>query len=278
MIIALKLTFFDLNLGNSTLIETSTMNMLFDLGINEQTGMNPLFSFNGNLDYLIISHPHKDHISGISRIDYKTPKVFRRNTTIPLDLIYEQIDKAQTPDDRKLYEEYLNLNKRFTGSVPDTINPNNSFVNGGLILKHYSPLKNDVKDLNYYSLTTFLEYDGFKILLMGDNTKTNIEELLNNPDFLKSAQNIDLLLAPHHGRLSCYKQELMDHVKPKITIISDKSNQDDVTASSKYSLNSRGDWVLKNAALVKRSCLTTRNDGTIYVIINNGILNVYCEK
>lgn len=36
MIIALKLTFFDLNLGNSTLIETRTMNMLFDLGINEE--------------------------------------------------------------------------------------------------------------------------------------------------------------------------------------------------------------------------------------------------
>lgn len=278
MIIALKLTFFDLNLGNSTLIETRTMNMLFDLGINEQTGKNPLFSFNGNLDYLIISHPHKDHISGISRINYKTPKVFRRNTTMPLDLIYEQIDKAQTLDDRKLYEKYLNLDKKFTAPVPDTINPDNSFVNGDLILKHYIPLKSDVKDLNYYSLTTFLEYEGFKILLMGDNTKANIEELLNNPDFLKNAHNIDLLLAPHHGRLSCYKQELMDYLKPKITIISDKSNQDNVTASSRYSSNSRGDWVLKNAELVKRSCLTTRNDGTIYVIINNGTFNVYCEK
>lgn len=128
MIIALKLTFFDLNLGNSTLIETKTMNMLFDLGINEQTGKNPLFSFNGNLDYLIISHPHKDHISGISRIDYKTPKVFRRNTTMPLDLIYEQIDKAQTEDDEKLYEEYLNLDKKFTAPVPDTIDPDNSFL------------------------------------------------------------------------------------------------------------------------------------------------------
>ncbi|URN50012.1 hypothetical protein K4897_03165 [Methanobrevibacter sp. TLL-48-HuF1] len=85
------------------------------------------------MDYLIISHPHKDHISGISRIDYKTPKVFRRNTTIPLDLIYEQTGKAQTVDDRKLYEEYLNLDKKFTAPVPDTIDPDNSFVNGDLI-------------------------------------------------------------------------------------------------------------------------------------------------
>ena len=205
MIIALKLTFIDLNFVNSTLIETRTMNMLFDLGINEQTGENPLFSFNCNLDHLIISHLQKDYISGISRIDYKTPKVFRRNTTIPLDLIYEQINKVQTVDDRKLYEKYLNLDKKFTAPVLDTIDSDNSFINGDLILKHYISLKNDVKDLNYFSLTTF-EYDNFKILLMGDNTKTNIEELLNNSDFLKNAQIINLLLAPHYGRLYCYKE------------------------------------------------------------------------
>lgn len=89
------------------------MNMLFDLGIDETTGVNPLFSFNGDLNYLIISHPHKDHISGLSRIDYKTPKVFSRNTSIPLELLHEQIKTAQTYDDKKLYEKYLELNKNY---------------------------------------------------------------------------------------------------------------------------------------------------------------------
>ena len=254
------------------------MNMLFDLGINEQSDKNPLFSFSGDLNYLIISHPHKDHIAGISRIYYKKPKVFRRNPNIPSDLILKQIENAQTEEDKKLYEEYLNLDKEFIFPVQDANNPNNFFINGELILKHYTPLKDDVKDLNYYSLTTFLQYEGFKILLMGDNTKTNIDELLNNPDFLKNAQNIDLLLAPHHGRFSCYKQELMDYLKPRITIISDKSNQDDVTASNIYSSNSRGYNVYKKGELVNRSCLTTRNDGTIYAIVKNGILNVFCGK
>ena len=245
MIIALILAFFDVNLGNSTLIKTSTMNILFDVGCNEKTGINPLFLFKGDLNYLIISHPHKDHISGLSRIDYKEPKVFLRNNHTPLNLIYEQIGSAQTIDDKQLYEKYLELCKRYNKSVQDNTNPENPFINGNVIFKHFIPSRNDIKDLNYYSLTTFLEYDGVRILLMGDNTKSNIEELLDNPNFLNNTKNIDLLLAPHHGRQSCYKQELMDHLNPKITIISDKSNQDDVTASNKYSSNSRGDWVLK---------------------------------
>lgn len=277
MIIALKLTFFDVNLGNCTLIETSTMNILFDLGIDEKTGTNPLFSFNEDLNCLIISHPHKDHISGLLKIDYKTPKVFSRNTSIPLYLIHEQIKTAQTYDDKKLYEKYLELNKNYKYPVQAKNDPYNHNINGGLFFKHYWPLRTDIKDLNYYSVSTFIEYEGVKILLMGDNTKTNIEELLNNSDFLENAQNIDLLLAPHHGRSSCYKQELMDHLKPKITIISDKSNQDDVSASSKYSSNSRGYWILKNRTLVKRSCLTTRNDGNISIIIKNGEMNIYCK-
>ena len=277
MIIALKLTFFDVNLGNSTLIETSTMNMLFDLGTNEETGKNPLFSFNGDLNYLIISHPHKDHLSGLSRIDYKRPIVFRRNSSIPLDLIHDQIESAQTEDDKKLYMKYLELNRSYNEPVQDKNNPNDYFINGNVFLKHFAPLRTDIKDLNYYSLSIFLEYEGVKILLMGDNTKTNIEELLRNPDFLKNVQNIDLLLAPHHGRKSSYNQELMDYLNPKITIISDKSNQDDVTASDKYSSYSRGDWVSENGEIVKRSCLTTRNDGDIHAIINNKQLLIYCK-
>ncbi|WP_299524908.1 ComEC/Rec2 family competence protein [uncultured Methanobrevibacter sp.] len=266
-----------MNLGSSTLIETSNMNMLFDLGIDEKTGVNPLFSFKGDLNYLIISHPHKDHISGLSRIDCKTPEVFGRNNSIPLDLIQKQIKTAQTYDDKILYEKYLELNKNYNYPVQAKNDPCNPDVNGGLFFKHYLPLRSDITDLNYYSISTFIEYEGAKILLMGDNTKTNIEELLDNHDFLENTQSIDLLLAPHHGRFSCYKQELMDHLKPKITIISDKSNQDEVTASNKYSSNSCGVWVLKNGNHVKRRCLTTRNDGNICALINNGRLELSCE-
>ena len=196
MIVALTLAFFDVNLGNSTLIKTSKMNILFDVGCNEKMGINPLFLFKGDLDYLIISHPHKDHISGLSRIDNKKPKVFLRNNHTPLNLIHERIESSQTMEDKQLYEKYLELCQKYNKSVQDNTDPENPSINGNVIFKHFIPSRNDIKDLNYYSLTTLLEYEGVRILLMGDNTKSNIEELLDNYNFLKKTENIDLLLAP----------------------------------------------------------------------------------
>ena len=69
--LSLNFKFYDVNLGNCTLIQTEKLNILFDIGTNEITGKNPLFSFNGQLDLLIITHPHKDHISGLIDIENK---------------------------------------------------------------------------------------------------------------------------------------------------------------------------------------------------------------
>ena len=240
------------------------------------TGENPLFSFKGNLDYLIITHPHKDHISGLIDIDDKKPTSLVRNKLIPLELITDTMKSAQTIKDKEIYKKYLELHEKYTIPTLYETNPNNPQYNGNVKIINFLPSKNDIKDLNYYSISTFIEYEGFKILLMGDNTLSNIEELLNNSEFLNKTKNIDILLAPHHGRATCYNPELIDHLNPVITIISDKSGQGDVTAADEYSHKSRGCYVLKNGEPVKRSCLTTRNDGNINVIIENKIY-IICE-
>ena len=133
-------------------------------------------------------------------------------------------------------------------------------------------------ELNDYSLATYLSYKGYKILLMGDNTLDNIDELLDDKEFKAKIKNVDVLLAPHHGRESCYSQELMDHVNPKITIISDKPEDNDESASNKYSANSRGMTIIRNGKPVFRSCITTRNDGDITATIDNNNLSISCIK
>ena len=265
-----------MNLGNCTLIQTEKLNILFDIGTNELTGENPLFSFEGNLDYLIITHPHKDHISGLIDIDKKKPTTLLRNKLIPCELITDAMKSAQTINDQEIYKKYLELHERYTSPRPYKISPINPQYNGNVKISNFLPSKNDMKDLNYYSISTLIEYEGFRILLMGDNTLSNIEELLTNSEFVNKTKNIDILLAPHHGRSSSYSPELLDHLNPVITIISDKSGQGDVTAADEYSYKSRGCYVLKNGEPVKRSCLTTRNDGDINVIIENKIY-IICE-
>ena len=242
------------------------------------TGENPLFSFEGNLDYLIITHPHKDHISGLIDIDKKKPTTLLRNKLIPPELITEAMKSSQTEKDKEIFKKYIKLHETYTHPTPYEISPNNPQYNGNVKIIDFLPSKNDIKDLNYYSISTFVEYDGFKILLMGDNTLSNIEELLDNNKFKEKTKNIDILLAPHHGRSSCYNPELLDHLNPVITIISDGSGQEDVTAVERYGSKSRGKNVFVNGWLKKRYCLTTRKDGDIYVKIENGNLQIACDN
>ena len=70
----------------------------------------------------------------------------------------------------------------------------------------------------------------------------------------------------------------MNQVNPVITIISDRPEDNNESARSKYSDNSRGMTILKNGEPKFRSCLTTRNDGDITVTINNSRFSISCEK
>ena len=274
---SLKTTIFDIGHGSSTLIETDTLNILFDLGMDIANGTNPL-DYVDKLDYLIISHPHWDHISGLKDMSNdKEPTVLRKNKKIPIEDIEESRDSNDDENVKAAFDKYLDLNKRYTVSTNYETNPTNSSYNGNVTIKIFEP-KSTASDLNYYSLTLFIEYNGFKLLLMGDNTISNINELLNNDDFLSISENIDIFLTPHHGRESCYSSDLVSHIKPKITIISDKSDDTDTSAVDKYSKNSSGYEVMINGKKEDRSCLTTRKDGNIIIHIEYENLEIYCGK
>ena len=105
----LKLRFFDIGHGSSVLIETEKVNMLFDLGMSE--GKNPLDYVNGDLNFLIISHPHLDHISGLAEMGSRTPNTLLRNKSIPKKLIEESRDSSDNPNAVKAFNKYLKLDK-----------------------------------------------------------------------------------------------------------------------------------------------------------------------
>lgn len=276
---SLLISFLDIKHGNSTFIKTpNKMNIIFDCGSNLETGKNA-FSLLGDeiLNYLIISHPHKDHISGLIDSNFKKPKTLMRNRKIPEKYIEEKIEESDNEKDKKIFRKYLDLNKRFNAPIdPKTYagDPNN---NGNVVIETFTPPFKQTNDLNYYSIATYIEYNNFKVLLMGDNTIENINKLLENSKFKRLTKNINVLLAPHHGRKSCYSVNLMNHLKPDITIISDDSEKNDESAIDYYTSKSNGWNVLKNNQIVKRKCLTTRNDGDIILSINNE-MNIICLK
>lgn len=284
----LEIKFFNVQHGLAIYIKTPNgLDILHDLGTgnfkNESfSPINYLIENGRALDYLIITHPHKDHINDILNLHKNKPKTLRRNKSIPLSLIEERIESSDDEYDKKVFEKYLEINEDYNSDTSANENPRYASNNGGVEMDIFTPKENDVKELNYYSLTTLIEYADSKILLMGDNTKKSINELLDTNTFLNKTKNIDILLTPHHGRESSYVSEFVTHLNPRLTIISDKKDDKEQSAVDKYSNNSRG-WKVFNSNNEKtlRKCLTTRNDGNITVKMGkdskNSYLNVRTE-
>lgn len=265
----LKLKIYDVGHGSSTLIETDTIKILFDFGSKTNREFNP-FKINESYS-LFNTHPHIDHISALKYLtQYNYDSFLIRK--IPSDLIQKLIDEAESDEDKSIYILYKKLNSEKNGLVPYERNPLNQRYNGGVEIELFTP-QQDYKDLNYYSIAILLRYRGFKILLTGDNDENNLEELMNCESFKKEIQNIDVLLAPHHGHESGYHEEFLMHVNPKITLISDEN--DDKVIKDTYKSNSRG-HVVKGKGTQK--CLTTYENGEINIEIYGHDMTISCEK
>lgn len=274
---SLNIKFLDVNHGSATYIETDTLAIFFDFGKGHKTNPSKFINKKDNKT-LIVSHPHIDHIQSFDtfnplNIFYN----FSINRNIPLKLIEDSLNNANTVDDKLILKRYIDIIQKATVECPEEISPLNPDFNGNVKIRVFGPPSNlESNDLNDYSLAMYLEYEGFKILLTGDNTIKNTNLLLENPLFIEISENIDILLAPHHGRCSCYNSDFVNYVNPIITIISDKSKEEDKTAVSHYSKYSRGRFIKNNGKIEWRKCLTTRNDGIININIENKIMEISC--
>ena len=276
----LTMKFLDIGLGTSILIETDKINIIFDCGIDSETGNNAFKELDDDkLDYLILTHPHKDHIESLISPDYKNPSQITKNNSIKKSLIEKQINNAKTNYDCSIFTKYKEINEEYTHPVSESESFSNPINNGNIILKNFIPSKQNGEELNDYSIATYVSYKEHSILLMGDNTPKNIEELMEDTDFKSEIENIDVLLAPHHGRKSGYVPEFVQYLNPTITIISDKSEDNNESAQDRYEYYSNGMYITKNGKKDFRQTLTTRNEGDITLTITNtGDLSIECNK
>ncbi|MGO9863608.1 MAG: hypothetical protein ACLPLR_08365 [Terriglobales bacterium] len=121
-------------------------------------------------------------------------------------------------------------------------------------------------NLNNHSIVTIFEYAGSKVMIPGDNQAESWKELIKDNRFLAAARNLDVLLAPHHGRKAGYCPELFEAIgKVNITIISD-GPEGETSATSLYGNQSKG-WSVHypDHTSKKRDCVTTRKDGAVHV-------------
>jgi competence protein ComEC len=219
------------------------------------------FKSGGRPDYLVITHPHIDHIADLQNLYAYgiTPRVLSRpKEAFPLNYVSSD-GQAQIALKNKANE----MNNSYNSPIAWDEDPSNPAYNGGVKMTKFSPSIStaDVDDVNNYSIVEVIEYGGFKIVITGDNPSRKLLEMMGKADFNSTIADADVLLAPHHGRDSDFCKEFVEKVNPRLTIFSDKPIVHDTQAhaAQKYYNATRGTtW-----GDIPRSVFTTRSDGTI---------------
>ncbi len=235
--------------------------IVIDLG--SSSTISPLsFLWRKDVGYMVITHPHLDHISDIENISFVNPNTLRRCK----EYTRRELLEGKSGREKELITKYCDFVEKYNAPVspendPETISPFD-----GLTATIFQVVNCDRGNMNNFSAIVVLKLGDAKIVVCGDNEKESLEELMKNEAFKKSVGGSCVLVAPHHGRESGYYEEFVDLVNPLITVISD-TTKGATSVVEKYTAKSQG-YVVKDKSTereVERKCLTTRKDGNIEI-------------
>ncbi|MCX7965041.1 MAG: DNA internalization-related competence protein ComEC/Rec2 [Syntrophorhabdaceae bacterium] len=155
------------------------------------------------MDYVINTHPHGDHLSGLLYImEYFNVKKFATGGIFIDDPLF--LDAIRLCKDKKIGITFLN-----TG---DGI-----FSYGDFNIKVLNPDKDyHTQNLNNASLVIKIQYHNRSILLTGDIEREIEERMILKGMALKS----DVLKVPHHGSKNASSTAFLITVNPKIAVLS----------------------------------------------------------
>jgi len=265
------MVFWDVQHGHATYIKSPNQkHTVIDLGIGDYSGRDTAFSPLKHLkykygvqqlDYVIVTHPHLDHIDDILNFDLLSPKVFRR----PTQITNQQVMEGVRDQDKAKFEKYCEINDRYNYPIGGTDDPDNPDNFGAMKIVSFTPVTCPHSNFNNHSIVTVVEYAEMKVVIPGDNEVCSFEELMQRETFKTAIKNTDILLAPHHGRETGYNNDFVNLVNPRLTVVSD-GRFCDTSANGRYSQKSRGWTVHKgNGTSTERKCLTTNSDGEVFI-------------
>ena len=267
----LKITVWNVGDGNAISIEFPTPDCkLAMVDIGSTADFSPICAMmqkgHRSLEWLIITHPHSDHFEDVCNL--KTlgmePQTLHRVKDVPDDLIREKNPEVDSVD------SYLELDKRYTANVPECDKITNLANTGGVDVKIFKPKSRETQNINDYSLVLVVSYQGEKILLPGDITPASMNGLLEDREFLTAIMGTKILVAPHHGRESCFCAELFDYINPELCIISKGEDVSENSATTAYDRVCLGGLVYDSARNpVYRKCLSTLSDGDVIVVVDD---------
>lgn len=246
----LNIFFFNVGQADSSLIMYNGKTILIDVG-NISDGKEILKFLNAKgiqqIDYLIGTHIHEDHIGGMTDIinDFPVKKIFMPYNEKDDSEFYNKVKRAIKSKD--LLIETL--------KETDELSLGENFVFKILYVDNTEPSK-----ANNASIVAQLTYENQKYLFMGDAEK-EVENKLISKGLL---EDVDVLKVGHHGSDTSTTENFINKVLPEISIIS-------VQEGGKYEDMPNENVI--NRLKGKSKIYRTDIDGTIW-ITSDGTTNI----
>lgn len=241
-------------------------------------GINTIFRY-------IQTHPDMDHMDGLKELYKMVPILNFWDTKNTKKQTFNENDKAgkYLKVDWDCYQ-YL----RRSQAKPKALFLYDGYKNkyyaeddNGILKDDYiqilSPTKelirnaNEVGDWNDSSYVLLYYTHGFKVLFCGDADMGTINHLLDNHS--EEISNIDVLIAPHHGRDSDKDFSFLDVMKPELTLMGN--------AKSKFL--AYDEWNRRELEHITNNqtdnILIEFEDGKMSVFVSNkAFAEAYCRK
>jgi len=177
----------------------------------------------------ILTHPDMDHMDGIAKLfdRFKPRNFWNVRNSKQLDLSKQN---RYSPDDWEFYKQLREAKdsdtftrlELYSGSTGKYFNRTEEGNSGGDGIYILSPTKelvsaaNDIDDYNDCSYVLLYISSNRKILLAGDSHDETWEHIIETHE--ADVTNVDLLIAPHHGRDSDMDFSFLDTLNPKVTL------------------------------------------------------------
>lgn len=221
---SMKISMLDVGQGDSIVLQTSDgFNALFDGGSTSKKNIGryriyTYLKYAGvrSLDYVFVSHPDKDHISGIYELIDMCDNTFEiKNIVLP-----HINDTDETLLEIRKMADRVGINVLYACR-------GDALSAGNLSVSCVHPCKNyNYESANDYSAVYLISFGKFSMLMTGDAEskaeKCLIQDARKSDSVvdLQKLSGINVLKAGHHGSRGASSENFLRFVKPETALIS----------------------------------------------------------